>query len=140
MNYTEEQQATNRRLWTAALRSGKYKQAIGYLHLVNETTKAETFCCLGVACKVAMENGVNLRIATGYSEVMDDGKHQVILYNKMASMLPTEVMDWLGVAGPLGRLRKRHVIYTTLSGANDAAKLTFPEIADLIDNNSVEIV
>lgn len=35
--------------WVAALRSGKYKQGMGKLYIHAENS----YCCLGVACKVA---------------------------------------------------------------------------------------
>ena len=38
-----------RKLWVAALRSGKFKQGKGHLH------KGDEFCCLGVGCEVCRE-------------------------------------------------------------------------------------
>lgn len=38
---------TFKREWVAALRSGKFKQGLGYLQ------KGDKFCCLGVACRIA---------------------------------------------------------------------------------------
>ena len=37
--------------WIAALRSGEYKQGNGVLHQVSKDG-AESFCCLGVLCRV----------------------------------------------------------------------------------------
>jgi len=40
--------------WVAALRSGDYKQGNGYLHKI-EWDGSESFCCVGVLCKIASE-------------------------------------------------------------------------------------
>ena len=45
----------NLRKWVEALRSGKYVQGTG----TNYNAKSDTYCCLGVACHVAEENGVD---------------------------------------------------------------------------------
>ena len=42
----------NAKKWVKALRSGKYKQGIGQLR------SGEKFCCLGVACDLAVKAGV----------------------------------------------------------------------------------
>lgn len=42
-----------RQLWVTALESGKYKQATDNLQENNNS-----FCCLGVACKVAEKHGI----------------------------------------------------------------------------------
>lgn len=39
--------------WVAALRSGKFKQGKNQLRRKNEVSGKETFCCLGVLCKVS---------------------------------------------------------------------------------------
>jgi hypothetical protein len=46
--------------WIAALRSGKYKQGTGRL----EDTTEGTFCCLGVAAKIAVDHGLANRFET----------------------------------------------------------------------------
>ena len=42
--------------WLAALRSGDYTQGVDYLHQIEED-KEHTFCCLGVLCELAVEDG-----------------------------------------------------------------------------------
>ena len=43
--------------WTAALRSGEYEQGQGQLHKRN-IEFPDCFCCLGVLCELAVEEGV----------------------------------------------------------------------------------
>lgn len=48
--------------WVAALRSGAYVQATGYLHVIEEVPGAggEGWCCLGVACDVLAKGGADI--------------------------------------------------------------------------------
>src|SRR4051812_34484552 len=50
--WTAEQQKEHRDIWVKALRSGEYKQTKGALH-----TADGAFCCLGVACDLALKAG-----------------------------------------------------------------------------------
>ncbi len=82
------------RLFVAALRFGKYPQTSGVLHRVSSTRDGQNpgFCCLGVACEVALENGLDLtkdRFGR-YSVVEVYGKR------REQSFLPDEVRDWFG--------------------------------------------
>ena len=43
---------TIKQLWIAALRSGEYKQANGFLYQPNNSTYEPAYCCLGVLCVV----------------------------------------------------------------------------------------
>jgi hypothetical protein len=63
--------------WTAALRSGKYKQAQGRLR------RGDSFCCLGVAC-----------------DVYDPSKWDRHLYLGRGGTLPVEVASALGIHPP----------------------------------------
>lgn len=45
--------------WLKRLRSGEYKQTGGVLHrIVGDDDRVDTFCCLGVLCEIAVEQGV----------------------------------------------------------------------------------
>lgn len=65
----------------------------------------EGYCCLGVACKIS-------------------GKR----WNELAGMLSNPVMEWLGVADDDPQLG-----VASASQWNDCDRLTFPQIADLIE-------
>jgi hypothetical protein len=109
--------------WVAALKSGEYVQGRSRLRT------GDTFCCLGVLCDLHSK-------ATGEKwHINLDGTGA---YRRTRSMLPEGVMVWAGLdIGPdpvvmvksefaIGKARR------SLSELNDCDKLTFPEIADLI--------
>ena len=50
----------NIKKWIKALRSGKHKKGVRYLH-----DYGDKFCCLGVACKVAEKDGVEVNYGVG---------------------------------------------------------------------------
>lgn len=86
----------NVKKWVAALRSGKYKQGTCALN------KNGKFCCLGVACEVAIENG--LKVAKETIDILD-GKVN-ICYNGYAGVLPLIVQSWLGLNSCTGKYYK----------------------------------
>lgn len=113
--------------WIAALRSGKYVQGVERLH--RKSLNNDEFCCLGVLCEIAADNDVVDRVGTDYSigywNRMTEG------YASWAS-LPTSVMLWAG-------LRQDDPVInpfesaTTLSNLNDSQRLSFDEIATVIE-------
>lgn len=110
----------NARKWAEALRSGKYKQGRNTLRYSDE------FCCLGVACDIAIENGVALTVAQDeYGEWTYGGK---------ADVLPPSVQEWLCLrtanAAPKGEIEGEH---ESLAGYNDGGG-TFEEIAAVIES------
>lgn len=79
--------------WIEALRSGKYNQGKGYL------CKDDSYCCLGVLCELAVEDGAisrpaPRRVRSGSSQVGG-----VVAYGALGSdyMPPAEVYEWAGV-------------------------------------------
>jgi hypothetical protein len=104
----------NARKWVAALRSGKYRQIGGILTRIDPTTKATIgHCCLGVACEIAIENGVDLAV-----EIVGDHK----IYNGKEAFLPYIVSKWLGLnVGGDGQFEAPDPIYraSTLASMND---------------------
>lgn len=110
----------NQKLWVEALRSGKYKQAVGVL----ESTSGG-FCCLGVACKVAEEHGV---------EVVYDKLGGTLHGNQLGYQ--RNVQEWLGLINgdgyPSDKLNVDPSL--TLSSLNDSGA-TFEEIADIIEQH-----
>lgn len=98
--------------WVDALRSGKYSQAHGKL------TRDNCFCCLGVACEISgVEKKRDLYGITGE-------RH----------FLPLEVYQWLGINS-----RDPLVFYgndfTKLTAVNDEFRLSFDQIANLIEKH-----
>jgi hypothetical protein len=98
-----------KKLWLAALRSGKYKQGRRALRDKNK------FCCLGVLCDVHSK-------AKGMEW---DGEE----YLGSASTLPAQVFKWAGLAGPNPMVDH---FKDSLAGKNDGG-MSFKGIADLIE-------
>ena len=104
--------------WTARLRSGEYRQGKGALRKLGKDS--DSFCCLGVLCEIAVEDG----------KAHLSKQHEVVgwnyNYNQENSLLPIELHAWSGIC-----LDDRE----ELMSMNDAAGKTFEEIADWIDEN-----
>lgn len=97
------------KLWIEDLRSGEFEQCQGYLTRRDED--GEFDCCLGVLCKRAAKEGVEL-ITT-----ISDG---IVCYNSKANMPPDEVLAWAGLSNQDA---------DGFAHMNDADYATFNEIA-----------
>lgn len=110
----------NAKNWVKALRSGEYKQTTGALH------NQDGFCCLGVACELAVEAG----IVTSH----DKGNLYTYGTSNNCGALPNEVSKWLGLSTTWGGFN-RGTESTDLPKLNDEEHLTFEQIADIIESN-----
>jgi hypothetical protein len=82
--------------WAAALESGDYKQGIGQLTSV--TPDGDRDCCLGVLCKLAIEDGVPISSSSqSPPSHEDDGVIYGVIYDESATLLPHMVMQWAGM-------------------------------------------
>jgi len=74
--------------WITALEGGEFEQGTG--KLAYSGTSPGRYCCLGVACEVAIANGVAVvrreNVCPSY-----------VLYDDTWAHLPVSVMEWLGV-------------------------------------------
>lgn len=81
----------NIRKWVTALRSGQFKQ--GKSHLKYDTDYSREgdarHCCLGVACDLAIANGVEMETSRRFN-----GQY---IFGGTSKTLPNEVTDWLGI-------------------------------------------
>jgi len=114
--------AERRAAWVAALRSGEYQQTMTRLwrHADSEHFPAG-FCCLGVACQVAIDAGFP---AHWSPDIQVDGAASIQIEGwSEYGVLPDPLLDWLG----LSRDEQTH-----LYKMNDAGK-SFAEIADAIE-------
>lgn len=121
-------------LWVAGLRDPDAKQATKALSRADGSGD----CCLGIACKVAIANGLDLETGTGtigehgggYSTVIE-----VVTYGHAPekSFLPKEVADWLGIEILDPVIGIIDGFGVTATRANDTIGLTLPEIADMIE-------
>jgi hypothetical protein len=109
-----------KQLWIDALRSGDYAQDTSKLH----NTFANTYCCLGVLCDLAVKAGVATEEEYG-SFGNDEDRSQ--------GTLPNVIGEWSGV-DPEGRFKgTTGIAHTSLIGLNDDAGYTFEQIADVIE-------
>ena len=112
----------NMRIWVKALRSGKFKQGRGALHTI-ETTDEQTFCCLGVACEVAIANG--LKLETGRANF----DSRFVSYDDSINYLPKPVQAFLQLDN------YDPIISEDISAieANDSYNWSFGKIADELE-------
>jgi len=79
-------------LLVAALRSGRYAQGRGAL---KRQRPDDRYCCLGVACVVAAENGLQLR-TENFVNAVKFGDPGDFAADASWSILPSSVRDWFG--------------------------------------------
>jgi hypothetical protein len=137
--------------WVAALRSGRYEQAHGKLRAA--WGEKEGYCCLGVLCEVAIEEGLEVRTMTYTEDVWAEGVNHEGVVTRYSTenwgtvpqdpvwegaYLPLGVMQWAGLSEPDPTVRGMNVDYpddeNTLAGLNDSG-LSFERIADIIEQN-----
>jgi hypothetical protein len=115
-NTIKEIHAARRKVWIDALRSGKYAQARGELSLVSSKDGSFAFCCLGVACDVADDS------RWSQPKAMYGGLYRT--YGGAVGQPPSEQRVYYGLTDKgVGNLM--HL--------NDALKLSFGQIADVIE-------
>lgn len=108
-----------RKLWTAALRSGEYKQGTGQL-------RSRGYCCLGVLCDVAFKTGaVKGAWKRRVSENWDGRTYHAVCEDESLddALLPDAIAAWAGVDGNFAE---------QLASRNDNGE-AFTALADLID-------
>lgn len=109
--------------WVAALRSGEYKQGRGVLK--EGGYGATKHCCLGVLCELHSKET---------NTPWDEGEE----YLEEAITLPDEVIKWAGMNNELRVPYEKHycMLAELNDGHEDLERLSFPQIADLIEQNS----
>ena len=81
--------------WIAALRSGKYKQGKKFLN--KEGTR---FCCLGVLCDLAFQDGVKMTVRQGVEFGLRSGYTlltHIVTYGGHNDLPPRQVSIWSGI-------------------------------------------
>lgn len=124
----------NMLLWVEALESGKFPQSHGALR------NRGGFCCLGVACEVAIQNRLPVEIRVIQPD-HEEGR-EVYHYDGDTAILPRSVVDWLGLQQPNPIISSVHVssaniveedsYFLDATAANDSCQWTFDEIAAAI--------
>ena len=122
-------------LWVKALRSGEYQQGQGFLHEIPKDGSPAKFCCLGVLCDIAYQNGVvERKLHNNIADEVGDNYYYGV-ESPSGAFLPPEVKDWakMGSGDPrVGEIRGRGEV--SLIDLNDEIKADFEEIANRIEN------
>ena len=116
-----------RELWVKALRSRKYEQGIDGLNINDEF-----YCCLGVLCEVAMQNGLSLTKD-------DDTESEWVEYDGDAEQLPQAVADWVGLESKIGRMHHQTSWDTIRKDLTIKTKYQTLNIAK-VDDDGLEIL
>lgn len=122
-----------KRLWLEALRSGRYRQERGWLHL-----DGGGYCCLGVLCDVAIKAGVTVKVRHVDDEW--DGC-AVVSYDGAETFPPESVMAWAElpdcptVEVPETDLLECFSPSVSLTTLNDDLEWSFAQIADAIERD-----
>lgn len=108
-----------------ALRSGEYTQGKNVLAKPNIDGKM-CYCCLGVACKVAIDNGLEI-------EVDDSIKDAPVEFDGDRTVLPQSVQTWYGFDRDDPELINDQQVYINATYSNDTLGYTFDQIADAFE-------
>lgn len=108
--------------WAAALRSGQYKQGRKFLRQDDSH-----FCALGVLVDIYLKDTKQdwfFANDWGHYEALDE-----------VSTIPDEVRSWADMDSCTGAISK----HSDLVQMNDVAKLSFRQIADVIEQNTAAL-
>lgn len=106
--------------WVAALRSGQYPQAF------NNLRTDDGFCCYGVLCELAVQDGV-------IPPPEREPSTATYAYGNAASLLPPPVKAWAEIQFKQMGLAKANDGWTSRDGANHPS-VGFAQIADFIEH------
>lgn len=137
--------------WLSALRSGDYKQGVGYLCMIDDAVIDQeavtitdikcSYCCLGVLLDVTSNGWFNDDASLLYEveqvdDFIDDGRY---FFNEtitnafddgQGTLINSEYADEMGLF---------EIAQTVLSSLNDAGA-TFEEIAGVIEANNIRAI
>lgn len=118
--------------WLEALRSGRYQQGRSYLHTASPDGE-DRFCCLGVLCDLAANDGI-VRTSVGHDDAIAYIGQPL---DVETAIPPGSVVHWayqkLPEPGDRWKILTQELGTTYLPELNDDDRLTFSEIADLIE-------
>lgn len=114
--------------WIAKLESGDYDQTTGHLNV------GSGYCCLGVLCEIAVEDGIVIKQATDDdTPALYTAKIDTSDYNE--DIVPIAVMKWAGLPSTNPDIDDEELdVNNNLAELNDNG-MTFSEIANLIRKN-----
>lgn len=88
--------------WIEKLSGGSIKQGRHSL-CITKKDKSHEFCCLGVLCELARENGLDIDI---HERELHAGIISERSYNGASKFLPDSVKQWAGMKTAFGRFGK----------------------------------
>lgn len=124
----------NMRLFIAALRSGEFRQGLSTLASKKAEDEHWKYCCLGVACEVAIRNGVVVEVREEGITYNFKVERYCRIYEGTSTVLPPSVREWLGLTADEAdpRLLTGHIgehkSYAT--NLNDNGQWTFEQLAE----------
>ncbi len=108
-----------------ALRSGEYKQTQGVMKRV---TSEDSYCIMSLFCHIYQkEKGIPDNAWTPLKNSLNGFE-----WKDMGCTIPDEVAKWAGING-FTCLQLSEGVWRSLMILNDSDKITFPQFADLIE-------
>lgn len=145
---TPEEFQRRRSLWIQRLKFGGDAQCRGVLCKQDATSSQRSYCCLGLACDLYIQENPgselawDLKIDNGaFKDDSSGDEYFQVCAGYEYTVLPDEVAEWLGIQYRNGMYQHQHQISSehkvdlpTLAALNDSGK-TFAEIAHVIECN-----
>lgn len=125
-----------KKAWIDALRSGSYRQGQNSLCTAPDGSSLEDeqrrrYCCLGVLCELARVEGVVIRkpvsSVSHTATYVDHSGHATVGYP------PDGALVWAGLSQDQPMGIQIDEVWVSFVGLNDFDRLTFSQIADLIE-------
>ena len=134
-NWLPEETRAHRMIWATALRERELEPGVGQLrhspNEVNNLAHEVTWCPLGIACQVFLEE-------TGVGEWLWPDEFNIpgfegYLGDCRDDLLPIPVQHWYGLTDNEASFKQGEQ-QVSISSLNDEDGVSFSEIADLIEN------
>ena len=115
--------------WIEALRSGAYQQTQGQLRSAQQP---DCYCCLGVLTDLYLRDTQQSWVLQAGLDEENPGEEHYACYNHYLE-LPSVVSDWAGFHNHPNPIVFDDNTAYALSELNDELRLSFAEIASIID-------
>jgi len=115
--------------WIDALRSGQYQQGVGCLR-----NAQNQFCCLGVLCDLYVEDNAELDSGACWEQGSGRDVSEYCLHDT-SEVLPEEVKEWAELDMQNPGVRRPDHPFTSLAVLNDTGRMTFDDIATVIEEH-----
>lgn len=120
-----------------ALRSGEYEQGQGRLTTVM-ADGTQKDCCLGVGCKVAMKNGLDIDTVIVETDDGMDHEYNQVDYAGEGQIMPHMVAKWFGLGFDINPQLETDDGPFAAAHVNDKLGYTFEQIADAFQQTYID--